>query len=59
MPVHRVEHVEVAAEVHIMGPAHPSLVTILLLLEHVELHLQVGVRALGLDLTQDIQQLQA
>lgn len=54
-----VEDVEVAGQVDIVGPAGLRLVTLLLLLEHVELHPQVGVLALGLDVANYLQQLQA
>ena len=57
--VHGVEDVQVAGEVDIVGPAGLRLVALLLLLEHVELHPQVGVLALRLDVAHDLQQLQA
>ena len=54
--VHRVEHVQVRGEIHIVWSALPSLVTLLLLLEHVELDLEVRVLGLGLNVPEDLQQ---
>ena len=57
--VHGVEHVQVGGEIHIVRRALASLVTLLLLLEHVELNLEVRVLGLGLDVPEDLQQFQS
>ena len=57
--VHGVEHVEVGGEVHIVGCALARLVTLLLLIEHVELDLEVRVLGLSLYVPEDLQQFQS
>ena len=57
--VHGVEHVEGTREVDVVGPVRLRLVALPLLLEHVQLDGEVRVGAGGLELADNLQQLQA
>ena len=46
--VHGVEHVQVRGQVHVVRTALPSLVTLLLLVKHIQLDLQIRIFAFGL-----------
>ena len=46
--VHGVEHVQVGGQVHVMGGALARLVTLLLLVKHIQLDLQIRIFAFGL-----------
>lgn len=57
--VHCGEHVQVARQVDIVRTSSLCLVTLTLLLKHIELHFEVGVLAGALEVPDDLQQLQA